>query len=1680
MPTIIYHAIAQVLPGGATQGECSFRIFTVSGDATGNEPELPNVHAWQLFTSESQWWSEPDPADPNATGPTLVADAETRPGPAINTHLGRKFSEIAQGLPFKATPQPGMVEEMEVTDASTGPIDTDKSWSSILAGISDHGFPIVQLLGLGCRAGVRPPAVFKAFVLPKLTQSIGWEYINSPAPRIFRFRPEVAPGNTSSFTIILEVELQDLPNETPFLPISGVAATEEEMLSRGGGDWRGELPHTAGRAFDLLRLLASANPQESFKGDAAYTALLALVKRLGWLRVNLGLTGAALAEPGNSPESPFPLMAAQILFGPFCEDQAEQNAVSRLPSLLAAANVTIPGEAKWLECFTRVLKRTVNLQYATVSDFLQGQGAFSTRTADKPGKGELTEALSAIQAALSDDSVLVEIWFELWYETRVPNIENFQPVHRLLEYKTSRDAPLPDATRQHLQDALAASGRGLSARFDDALAGSYWPTIVQALLNGERAAATNPEAPRGLQLRALALASGAAKSFLDLPLSLPAVGGLQPWLADPQAGEAQFVAALRAWIEAGHPAAPPLPAEAEPPPPIPTTEVPLPLQIALADIEMPGAGGGRYNLRGVLIFCRRYPIGQLSKWKAINLGRVFTQLDGQPVTLAGLAAIPVGGTVAHDIPGRVVAYVGSPLGVDLLENEDLDVAVLPARGSLPAPQPVEIHREQLAKRGYFSGWIDEWDSEPGLGYGWTYSFVQSPIYRDGSLHYELLRAEPFTAQDGIPLKSVDAVTALIDEHRAQNESIIQSRNCSRTVGIGELRLFQKWVLAGSAEAEAAGIVGVSGRFIPFFEIPKNDPNPNLIPLSSDVARQGYADQMFDKLDVLILHEGIERFEFFVRPPATSFLDWKSWTRRKLPNDDEWHDHEAEISLARTIIRVLDDPQGYLMDDDEVDLSRVASEPDLLDDRAAIRFLVRVELLYSAEDGFIQKEVSAIHEFDQTINGIAGLESSRRFCSRPIVIERNHRAAPVDLNKLNLGRFDGSTLEIGPGEVWRISTTPLVKRSDIEYFSNSVRGLFVDFDDEYSSVPGSTFSFLAEAAHPSKAEALRLGSAETTDLTRRALEILPSKEQIFDSLLLLSSAEGGWRVKIAVDPTLNSRPDRGWAFVGRVEANLQSWRWNGIPPWSPHILLDGPAPNPQMPAAKPTKHPGLRLFMDKPGTNFKAPATPEEKEYVAAEKRIFATREPESGNAHAKPLGWLPGRVAAPKVKNAEIILNEDKGNDVKFPNFHRCQLVVRSRYHSLPGYADFERLGANSVDAEPWRRLATLAAGPDPLRAPLVKMVIPLFNSIGSNRPGFLVLTGDTLPSPFHTLTATIEVARVKRLTTGETIWAAEAGPDPILDTGAEPAASNSDGSCVISRSNRADDQLPSWATELLDADPLLGRAVGLTFEREALDPMYANSVFLFDSLPPSLDSRRDSDWFLKLTFRWETSVSDAAPIAPTGEWNGKWAQVDKDAGPQSGQWQVRILAPFDKLPFDDAGTPVAISDITFVEDAASKHVKFFAKVSGDQVKEISVYSRSNPCHLALLFISFTSAPDFLSDRPSHVPRSLYLLAKDGPKLVHRFNSPAVAPKSQPMQGVFLRVLVTSPTPPPPGSPQASATDRLMAGVMNLDQLMARFFPGAEKSFSSRLGRDQSGNPAPSSDAQAMVIRASAPISGAA
>jgi hypothetical protein len=1047
------------------------------------------------------------------------------------------------------------------------------------------------------------------------------------------------------------------------------------------------------------------------------------------------------------------------------------------------------------------------------------------------GKIEVTkegfqQAVEELRMAALDEEILASLFIGEWY--RLAGDKLFTMATRPGESRPDRATLAIRLTR-----TLADTGRGLAARLGDALA-RRWAAAAIA----HTSYANDP------QPGAEAEATAALKKMLEAwrdetwasndknakwlrpkePLVRLPDEALDSLFSD---GGAFRPALLKLTGDAKAPLS-----VAEPHPLL----VPIP---ALKEEQL-------HDISGLLIFSRRVtPQKTDQHWQCLTVGELRLRLhadefpDDEGFLLASQCLVPWQVSETNGVVPQMIEYRGRPLGVEMLETA-ASATSIQRTGGVPEDQSaIQLFYAQLQQKSN-----EGWGLVTGLCYrdsDTMYEFLFSPVHNTGALPEKLVRG----TKPGILLKTDEFLKIARDAHPKKGPY-------QRRVGIGAPRLIAPLSSADPKDSRA---------------FRSAVPPPGVKPMAVDL-RNGLPDGTGNKpqespdFTVVLLHKVQSQASFALRPPATSFENWRLWQRgsgwnaapmQSLEGDaqyaigqhaDRWDERQRSASRSAPAemdpehpAQIVDDPTvgGVL-----IRLTRLFSRHGTQAPPCP-PFFIPVLPRHTPNDWPTEPTPDKVNQvFDWLRHPCSFLGGG--FCE--VKVWRSPGKV------LTLPKEGKKIAELGipDGEVWDMTIASCIAASERNRFDILTNGEVTVF-----KAGGKDWLEINKA---------RVFWRIETTPEAPSLGYLPAPDEIWRSLKLRARERKG-RLEVALDPALQAQSAWRWAYASGVELHLQPWRWNGTPQEGKDLLS----------AAKEgaDEDEGVRQQL----IRAEPPAYGDRADNDAMLIESFVNFAP-----------WASGYVKVPVTGSPCPILEEPGPRDPA-PRYYRARVKIFSRYrglteHQTPAAGQISWIVAGGEWTTPWRRQlirGSLASPPGP---PRVKLVIPLLEGSAGSRPGFLALCRETLESPFHQLRASIAVAETIEVhpTTGELTETRcpEVAPDPITSRDPLYVASPS---------------------EKLHLSP--GRAAGLTFEREAASPLFPHTAFQFD-LPgglADLDRAKGHDLFLKVRFQW------LIPGAALGDPSGADDCPDITS-PETLPWQVRVLAPFDTVRFrahDDTGT---------------------------------------------------------------------------------------------------------------------------------------------------------------------------------
>ena len=1202
---------------------------------------------------------------------------------------------------------------------------------------------------------------------------------------------------------------------------------------------------------------------------------------------------------------------------------------------------------------------------------------------------KLSLAAEQVCYLIEDDEVLLRLWARQWEMLLATKGKpgEWPPLAEILGAEAAKEAKPLTNRLDKLRDFLANSGRSLCQRYGDGLAGEFWDKVIGTLGLPAQPGKPNPEAGT-----AEACLKAVLTEYFDARVASNKAA-VVPWFAMPALSDDQRKSLQDAYQKPTiHPPNdPPQPRhwkfrvwpkrmignptdeqDAISPLPVPP---PLPVPAIFQNYKVD-------EHAGLLVFAARGSKDKEKQWWIANVGDSViynpvstpaghggasppnyhetpdaladdvAKTPSRTLTVETCTPAPWQLNESHGITQACLDYRGQPAMVRLWEDYADDPTsnqetTANAKEQKKGPQS-QIMRQQIV--GQTS---QGWGPVPGLRYDAkeVYWFAFAPIANSGALPRALRAAvnQPSTLSSRQDLKIAPTV-----------EQILEITNYTRRVKVGEIRLVHESAATSKDKVHSLRQPGISFPDIPAGVRPmaidlQKETEAYLQELGKLVGQPDFKPtqerpQLPSHIILLREGQGADEVKLALRPPATEIENWSIWVASVTNTEGGVNEPNKRYDLiadARRYVRELRSGMHGGFSKDEVN--------DLLDDPAVCGVWVQAKQIYptvvngQADSGYYIPFPDP-EDYAETLNDdsllapllettCAKVRKFVRKVSTQIVIISGQ---PAWQSKVQ----NEATILVGPGQIVQVELIPCVKKSALERFGIYKVAQQLNLKDKGTELCGI------------RSASSRLWVESVPNATESPPKYLPSTDEVWKALQLGAVGEHqGERVKVPrleviVNPQGMLHPDAAaggldgrWCFVSEVAAEIQPWIWRG------------------MPEAASGTNGGLWEIVS---------AQREDSKLTSAElldngeMPSFAERE----DASALEVTGLVNVVNVTQQLGKGSVIYQDRGEQEEQPRYYRVRLRVYSRYQGLgaghaipvhsykqldfPARKDPERPAETRITHH--KRIGFRGKLPQRLNLPRVKLVIPLLESSSTTgRPGFLVLTRETLASPFHRLQAAIEWAELNDPTKPEVRQALpEFGPDPLT------SGESFDWSFR--------DQKALQAASILE-----GKAIGLTYEREASDPLFANASFYFD-VPmaeqngPAAHVWDKHDLFLKIKFRWA--------ILPQNVMDNPASDLVSEF---TNGWQVRLLAPLDHLVTADS-TRQDFSELRC--KLVDQSPEFEKKLSGGKWGAFPVQTpkfdpnlqnpKASPA-AAFVFVAWSLVPDFLNAEPSKLTHSLYL-----------------------------------------------------------------------------------------------------------
>jgi hypothetical protein len=531
--------------------------------------------------------------------------------------------------------------------------------------------------------------------------------------------------------------------------------------------------------------------------------------------------------------------------------------------------------------------------------------------------------------------------------------------------------------------------------------------------------------------------------------------------------------------------------------------------------------------------------------------------------------------------------------------------------------------------------------------------------------------------------------------------------------------------------------------------------------------------------------------------------------------------------------------------------------------------------------------------------------------------------------------------------------------------------------------------------------------------------LPGNEEVWSALRL--APVGTWtrearqiqRLEAAVFPqfaqpaTATGAPHaqlRRWCFVSEVFVDVQPWVWRGLPEGP---VLDEPAPD----VLKSKDQLSALLWPDLPiqATQDRDREPKVLRRLVIGEAPAFGEREDAAAQERSGLVNYasifLRMQENDPGVEPTPFVIYQDRGEQDDVARYFRVKLRVKSRYagfqkvdvvdHDREVASELRWIWPGESPSQPkretrHRRILFRGLRRQPLDLPRVKLVIPLLEALPGTqsetaRPGFIAVLRETLRSPWHRLVGHVEWARVN-----------------LSDDESEVIKERPEFAPDALTSSQAFNMAFQSISNLKDQTRMHGQAFGLTYEREASDPLFPNAGFYFDAplLNVTNGDGKGHNWFARMRFGWE--------IAPPYVMDNTPAML---ASELTQSWQIQLLAPFQWLTFNmDKSVNLAHTTFSYdlTEDDRQATVTF--RKYPDQVSyekrdrrgmtypgvpkpapmdKNTQNPKASPSSI-LMLVLWSLVPDFLTAEQSKVAHSIFITLDGQPQMKEIYRNEVV------------------------------------------------------------------------------------------
>lgn len=1281
----------------------------------------------------------------------------------------------------------------------------------------------------------------------------------------------------------------------------------------------------------------------------------------------------------------------------------------KLSKELKRLELDFPDSEQWRYYVGQVLAKRIHS-----SD----DSGFNTETDPKKREErdiEITKRFVRRVADLSnDDDVLIELWSITWLHATVSSQKQEDA------YKSISEAF--DSCNAALKAAVQRSGRRLAEHYGDTVARTFWRDVSRTYRreietgNADTYAPVYSAVKIGHSLWLKMLADGKAfpieaDVMKELASQSPdgnAPDGEKKWLGEmslritgSQGKQDQDVMVFQPAYDFH------------------------PLQVL-----PPGLDTSKY--RGMAIFCRavgadpqNVPRNKTLPWRCLTLGRAGYEIRrrGEKRLVSYFSGGSVTAHAADECNGIQQSYLGYRMRRIGLTEETLNTSQ-------------EVSGAATGDGGEDPGYgfichdlapTNTWGQVTALRYSrnLAYEFAFVAIHNSGALPKGV--AKP------------DSPCELADPGHIKELLNAPSNEEFKTITLQ--RRYLRRVAIGSPRFNATTAALKTG------ELPSPPPGIALLAddlYNSDFSNPDTSGTPAPRPQVIFLHDGRREFGFKLTAPSIDRQIWRSWVLGQEPDLSL----KPEITFAAVTLHHLagmgneERQEGVVLSDPSVcgihiSLGSVCPETKNVEG-CYLPLEFKKALTGKAPSEFGGKP----GEFGEYLKGLD--EQQKRTLKNKIIIQITETGA------LGIARSNGKSgdveISVPRSHLAYLRISPCISVADFERFEiyPPEKVAAIDAYSKNSSLPDpNRTTLLATKDDKEHTQVVRINRAalnwrvevapsfEGDRGITEAVKSMPLPLEIFKALALERNQPHGEKSYPAGSLRSSLKMDRDrdlyqkWLWVSGVKTVVQKWRWNGLPQGSCGEWYGAGSDTKGRPRRR-----GMASVLDQVDSQANplgAHVMNDSKACEAAETSAFGNRDPEDATGHLsnvnyadKYLGWIKD----PKeweAKPIDIELHCEEGDAGRDPAYYRVRLEVTHRYAALVANQDLRKkltIHSNAIEElspgkpkkdsadTPWKRILLAGLEPSSLAQPRVKMVLPMMDveiKGDAARPGFVVLTRDSLPSPFHRLIATLEIADYR---TYADDWLAtvdllpEIGPDPVtskMGSGIEPLKIKEEdlegtkppGNPAIV--NVADEEL-DWEDEAVRrakekfAVTIEGEPFGLSWEREAGSPLFPHAGFFFDMVKiaklagiteASLKIMLASDLMAKLRFRWQL---DRSALWSAGKpFTNQYFQ-----GKESGAWWVRSLAPFRlnyegdaskgdlQFKYDPFGTTSSSSNASLSFYHGDKPLPFVPRFAAyDSVGKDN--SDTELCS-ALIFICWADISDGTSNRRSRTVADAFLV----------------------------------------------------------------------------------------------------------